>query len=76
MNAPSANADGFSGKLRGGIPHALRLKAGSRPECGQMQHDASRGDITVENAPALAAVLPHMGCFLSSVTLLHYSDPF
>ena len=64
VNAPSAKAGGFSGKLRG-IPHALRLKAGSRPQCGQMQHDTSRGDIPVENASALAAALSlseRLGC--------------
>src|SRR5215469_4925033 len=64
VNAPSTKADGFSGKLRG-IPHALRLKAGSRPRSGRMQHDTSRGDISVENASAVAAVLPlteRLGC--------------
>ena len=55
MNAPSAKADGFSGKLRG-IPHALRLKPRSRAEFGQMQYHLRRRNVSVEGAAAFAAV--------------------
>ena len=57
VNTPPAKADGFPGKLRG-IPHALRLKPRSRAESGQMQHDTGRGNVSVEDASAITAVLP------------------
>lgn len=57
VNALSAKADSFSGKLCGN-PLAWRLKAGSRPKIRPHEHDARRRHVAVSMMPTIAGMLP------------------